>query len=117
MELDLPKFIWASMYSRTHWLRPRNYPPPPAFGFIYEGAIGQLRETTSLCNPLRTLTHLSQGQGVAVLGPAHVEGFVLGVAAAPERAGRDLTVVRLHPAHRTVLSQHQVLNRVQSWAA
>jgi hypothetical protein len=27
-------------------------PPPPAFGLIYEGAIGQPRETTSLCNPL-----------------------------------------------------------------
>jgi hypothetical protein len=59
---------------------------------------------------LETLTHLSQGQGVAVLGPAHVEGLVFGVAAAPQRAGRDLTVVRLHPAHRTVLRQHQVLN-------
>ncbi len=51
-----------------------------------------------------------------MLGPAHVEGLVLGVAATPERPGRDLTVVRLHPAHRTVLRQHQVLDRVPSWA-
>ncbi len=38
--------------------RPRN-PPPPAFGLIYEGAIGQPRWTTSLCDPpdynIRTL--------------------------------------------------------------
>jgi hypothetical protein len=27
--------------SNPHWLRPRNSSPPPAFGFIYEGAIGQ----------------------------------------------------------------------------
>ncbi len=38
----------------THWLKPRNTPPPipPAFGFVYEGAIGQQRQTTSLCTPL-----------------------------------------------------------------
>jgi hypothetical protein len=27
-------------------------PLPPAFGLIYEGAIGQSRQTTSLCDPL-----------------------------------------------------------------
>ncbi len=43
-----PKFIWAPVYSCTHWLRPCN-PPPPAFGLIYEGAIGQ---PIGLCNPL-----------------------------------------------------------------
>ncbi len=37
------KFIWAPVYSCTHWLRPRNPPPPTAFGLIYEGAIGQSR--------------------------------------------------------------------------
>jgi hypothetical protein len=40
MELDL---IWAPVYSCTHWLKPRNSPPPHAFGLIYEGAIGQSR--------------------------------------------------------------------------
>ena len=30
----------------------RSSPPPPAFGLIYEGAIGQPRYTTSRCNPL-----------------------------------------------------------------
>jgi hypothetical protein len=35
-----PKFIWAPVYSCAHWLRPRNH---PAYGLIYEGAIGQLR--------------------------------------------------------------------------
>jgi hypothetical protein len=29
MELDLQKFIWAPVYSCTHWLRPGNPPPPP----------------------------------------------------------------------------------------
>ncbi len=24
-----PKFIWAPVYSCSHWLRPRNSPPPP----------------------------------------------------------------------------------------
>ncbi len=38
-----PKFIWAPVYRCTHWLRPRNSPPPPAFGLHYEGAIGQQR--------------------------------------------------------------------------
>ncbi len=38
-----PKFICAPVYSCTHLLRPRNHPPPPspAFGLMYEGAIGQ----------------------------------------------------------------------------
>ncbi len=38
-----PKFIWAPVYSCTHWLRPRNSPPPPAFGLLYECAIGEPR--------------------------------------------------------------------------
>jgi hypothetical protein len=46
------KFIWAPVYSFTHWLRPRSFRPPPAFGLIYEGVIGQPRQTTSLCSPL-----------------------------------------------------------------
>ena len=33
------KFIWAPVYSCTHWLRPCN--SPPAFGLIYESIIGQ----------------------------------------------------------------------------
>jgi hypothetical protein len=53
-----PKFIWAPAYSWTHWLRPRNSNPPPAFGLIYEGAIGQPRSTTSLCNPLALAFYL-----------------------------------------------------------
>ncbi len=45
------KFIWAPVYSCTHWLRPLPPPPhPSAFGLIYKGAIGQPRQTTSL-NP------------------------------------------------------------------
>jgi hypothetical protein len=43
MELDLKKFIWAPVYSCTHWLRPRNSPLPPHLGSYNEGAIGQPR--------------------------------------------------------------------------
>jgi hypothetical protein len=32
MELDLPKFMWAPLYSGTHWPRPRNSPLPPHLG-------------------------------------------------------------------------------------
>ncbi len=35
------EFFWAPVYSRSNW--PRNSPPPPAFGLIYDGAIGQPR--------------------------------------------------------------------------
>ncbi len=38
-----PKFIWAPVYSCTHWLRPRNSPLPTAFGLICEDATGQPR--------------------------------------------------------------------------
>jgi hypothetical protein len=42
IELDLQSIFWLHVHSCTHWLRPRNPPPhPPAFGLIYEGAIGQ----------------------------------------------------------------------------
>jgi hypothetical protein len=36
-----PPRIWAPVYSCTQWLRLRNpsLPLPPAFGLIYEGAI------------------------------------------------------------------------------
>jgi hypothetical protein len=37
-----PKFVWAPVYSCTHWLKLLNS-PHPAFGLIYEGAIGQER--------------------------------------------------------------------------
>jgi hypothetical protein len=38
MELDLRSLFVLLLYSFTHWLRPRNSPPPLAFGLIYEGA-------------------------------------------------------------------------------
>ncbi len=43
MELDLQSLFGLHVHSCTHWLRPRNSPPPPAIGLIYEGAIGQPR--------------------------------------------------------------------------
>ncbi len=54
MELDPQSLFWATVYSCTYWLslRPRNSTLFPQFGLIYEGAIGQPRWTTSLCNPL-----------------------------------------------------------------
>jgi hypothetical protein len=44
MELDLQS-LYGLLCTAFHWLRPRNSPPPPAFGLIviYEGAIGQPR--------------------------------------------------------------------------
>ncbi len=38
MELDLQSLFGLHVHSSTHWLRPRNSPPSPAFGLIYEGA-------------------------------------------------------------------------------
>ncbi len=64
----------------THWLKPRN-PPPPAFGLIDEGAIGQPRKTTFLCNPLlKTLVDFSN----LVTRPCvkKYESYVSGAAAA-----------------------------------
>jgi hypothetical protein len=46
MELDLQSlFGLPCTGTYSSWLRPRNSPPPlsPAFGLIYEGAIGQPR--------------------------------------------------------------------------
>ncbi len=44
MELDLQSLCGLHVLSCTHWLRSRRDPPPhPAFGLIYEGAIGQAR--------------------------------------------------------------------------
>jgi hypothetical protein len=48
MELNLYSLFGLHVHSCVHWMRPRN-PPPPR---IYEGAVGQPRYTTSLCNPL-----------------------------------------------------------------
>ncbi len=55
MEIDLQSLFGSDdlsrdVYSCTHWLRPRT--PPPTLGLVQEGAIGQPRQTTSLCNPL-----------------------------------------------------------------
>jgi hypothetical protein len=47
MESDLQSLLGLNVQSCTHLL----IPPPPAFGHIYEGAIGQPRYTTSLCDP------------------------------------------------------------------
>jgi hypothetical protein len=61
----------------THWLGPRNPPPPPPpisphLDSYYEGAVGQQRKTTSLCNPRsiiqKILIGISQGQYQALLG-------------------------------------------------
>jgi hypothetical protein len=46
MELDLQSLFGLYVHSCTHWLRSRtSLPPPPhpAFGLIYENAIGQPR--------------------------------------------------------------------------
>ncbi len=48
MELDLQS-LFELLCTATHWLRPRSSPPPPAFGLIYEGAIGQPTEYIFHC--------------------------------------------------------------------
>ncbi len=51
IQLDHQSLFGLHVYScttTTDWLRP---PPPHAFGLIYEGAIGQPRQTTSLYDP------------------------------------------------------------------
>jgi hypothetical protein len=42
MKLGLQRLFGLHVHSCTHWLRPRN-PHPPAFGLVYEAAIGQPR--------------------------------------------------------------------------
>jgi hypothetical protein len=54
IELDLRSLFGLHVHSCTHWLRARNL-PPPAFGLKYEGAIGEPRKTTSLCDPLESV--------------------------------------------------------------
>jgi hypothetical protein len=51
MELDLQILFGLHVHSCTHWMRPRNS-PSPQFRLIYEGAIGQPRYSTSICDPL-----------------------------------------------------------------
>jgi hypothetical protein len=43
-----PKFIWAPVYGCTHLAETPQLPPLSTFGLIYEGAIGQPRQTTHL---------------------------------------------------------------------
>jgi hypothetical protein len=48
MEVDLQSLFGSmsrDVHSCTYWLRPRDSPPPPAFGLVllYESAIGQQR--------------------------------------------------------------------------
>jgi hypothetical protein len=52
MELDLQSLFGLHVHGCTHWRRPRNPPSPHAFRLIFEGAIGQPRWTTSLCDHL-----------------------------------------------------------------
>ncbi len=57
MELDHQSLFGLRVHNCPHWLRLRNSPPPPAFGLINEGAIGQPRKRTSLCiTPLAMAT-------------------------------------------------------------
>ncbi len=51
MELDLQIFL-SSCVQLYSLAETPQLPPPPAFGPIYKGAIGQPRYTTYFCNPL-----------------------------------------------------------------
>jgi hypothetical protein len=71
MELDLRSLFGLYVHCCTHWLRPRNPPPlPPALGLIYEGAISQPRQTTSLCEPLPRRLYLRMSRGFRLLSCA-----------------------------------------------
>jgi hypothetical protein len=55
MGLDLQSLFGLHVHLCTavrYSLAETSYPHPPAFGLIYEGAIGQPRLTTSLCDHL-----------------------------------------------------------------
>ncbi len=52
MKLDLQSLFGLLCTAVLIGWDPTTSPPLPAFGLIYEGAIGQPKETTSLCNPL-----------------------------------------------------------------
>jgi hypothetical protein len=56
MELDLQSLFGIGIHVHSCWYRyslaETTHTPPSAFRLIYEGAIGQPRKTTSLCNPL-----------------------------------------------------------------
>ncbi len=45
-------FMWPPVYTVQLYSWDPQLPPPPTFGLIYQGAIGQPRYTTSLWNPL-----------------------------------------------------------------
>ncbi len=45
------EFIWAPVYSCTHWLRPRNSPLPPHLGLYTRALLVSQDRTTSLCDP------------------------------------------------------------------
>ncbi len=55
MEFDLQSLFGLHVHRCSHWLRPRNPPLPSTFVLMYEGAIGQPRQTTSVCDPLGTV--------------------------------------------------------------
>jgi hypothetical protein len=72
MEVDLQSlfcYMSRDVHSCTHWLRDPATPSlPPHLDTYYEGAIGQQRETTSLCNPLKCkLCYTSNGDFISTL--------------------------------------------------
>ncbi len=77
-------------------LNPAN-PPPPAFGLIYEGAIGQPRWTTSLCDP--QLAMGGQNRPTIGTGGPHIRDSK-GIAKLALDAEGGLVVVTLKPPSR-----------------
>ncbi len=57
-ELDLLSLFGLHVHSCTEWLRPCNPPPPTRIWLKYEGALGQPRKTTSLCDQLPKMNRL-----------------------------------------------------------
>jgi hypothetical protein len=72
MESVLQSLFGLHVHSCPHWLRHHHSHHPQAFGLIYEDAIGQPRQTTSLFDPLVTEDRNGRGlrgeQGGVVCG-------------------------------------------------
>ncbi len=65
--------IWSQI-SKVYFMARDYPPPPPAFGLIYKGAIGQPRLTTSLCNLLKEILLEQRCYRLKLIGPGSCHG-------------------------------------------
>ncbi len=60
MELDLHSLFGIHVHSCTHWMRPRNYPPPPHLGSYTRALLVSQDRLHPLCDPLVSRECLEQ---------------------------------------------------------